>query len=100
MSADIINASFELGAAFAVALHCRRIAIDKQVKGVSAIAVGFFVAWGFWNVFYYPHLDQPFSAVCAIAVTLVNLAYVLLLIYYGECLWPWRVYHWLRGGRV
>lgn len=95
MSPDLINAAFEFCAAIAVALHCRAILHDREVHGVSTAGIGFFVAWGFWNLYYYPHLEQPLSFVCGIAVTVVNLVYVGLLMYYGECMWPWRLYAFL-----
>ena len=31
---------------------------DKQSRGVDPFATAFFTGWGFWNLYYYPHLAQ------------------------------------------
>ncbi|MFY9327820.1 MAG: hypothetical protein WAO76_07355 [Georgfuchsia sp.] len=91
MTPDLINAAFEFCAAIAVSLHCRAILHDRQVHGVSPTAVALFVAWGCWNLFYYPHLDQPLSFACGIFVTVANLVYVGLLIRYNDDVWLTRI---------
>lgn len=76
---DIINGSFELGAGIAVLLHCLALHRDRQARGISLLAVAFFVAWGLWNLFYYPHLGQLVSFIGGLFVTAANFLYVGML---------------------
>lgn len=82
-SPDIINGLFEFGGAAAILLSVRRVLQDKDVKGVSWWMIIFFAAWGFWNLFYYPHLDQWWSFLGGIALVLTNSIYLALLIFYS-----------------
>jgi len=61
MTPDLINGTFELCGSYFIWLHIRQVLKDKKVAGVSVLATGFFSAWGFWNLFYYPHLEQWIS---------------------------------------
>lgn len=55
---DLIMGLFEIGGSVAIWGNVCRILKDKQVRGVSPWATAFFTSWGFWNVYYYPHLGQ------------------------------------------
>lgn len=79
---DIINGSFEFLAGFAVLNHCRAVYRDKAVKGVSILSVIFFTAWGFWNLYYYPHLNQIWSFYGGLFIVAANSLWVWLLIRY------------------
>ena len=82
---DIINGGFEALAAFFVLLHVLKLRHDKQVKGVSVLAVFFFTAWGVWNALvYYPALGQWMSWAGGIAVAGMNTLYVGMLIHYSR----------------
>lgn len=84
MSADMINGAYECcGAAFLM-LNVWKLYQDKEVKGVSWIAVAFFFSWGLWNLYYYPILGQwwSFAGGCLIAV--VNAMWLGMLIYYSR----------------
>ena len=81
---DIINASFEFVGAFAVLLSVRKAYQDKQVHGVSWLHVAFFTAWGFWNIYYYPSLDQWWSFAAGVFLVVVNCIWVGQLIYYSR----------------
>lgn len=84
---DIINGLFEsLGGLF-IALSCWRLYRDKQVRGVSLWHVGFFLSWGFWNLAYYPALDQWFSFLGGVGVAAANATWVAMIVYYR---WIWR----------
>jgi hypothetical protein len=84
MTPDLINGLFELcGAAF-VALHIRQIRRDKKVAGVSIPAIVFFTSWGFWNLFYYPHLEQWLSFAGGVAIVITNCVWVGYLFYYSR----------------
>lgn len=84
MMADLVNAVFESAAAFFVYLSVRRVWQHRAVRGISIIGVGYFTLWGFWNLYYYPALGQPISAAAAIAVCVMNCAYLASLIYWRK----------------
>ena len=79
---DAVNGAFECFAGFFVLLHCIRLYKDKMVRGVSVVATMFFSSWGFWNLYYYPHLDQWLSFFGGILIVTANVAWVYLLVYY------------------
>ena len=79
---DLINGSFELLAGFFILNHCKKVVKDKKVRGVSIISVAFFTSWGFWNLFYYPHLGQVLSFWGGIIVVFANALWTILLIRY------------------
>ena len=58
---DIINGTYEAFGGLVILLNVLRIRKDKQVRGVNALTTVFFTTWGFWNLYYYPHLNQWFS---------------------------------------
>lgn len=78
MTPDLINGLFELGGTFVVCLSIRRALKDGAIKGLSFWHVAFFTGWGLWNCFYYPHLDQTFSFLAGVALTVVNAVYFVL----------------------
>lgn len=87
---DIVNASFEWGAAGAIALSIRRLFIEKVVKGYDPVTIAFFTVWGAWNIYFYgPALGLLFSWVAGVAVFVTN------------CVWLYYAHHFLRwpGGR-
>lgn len=79
---DLINGLFEASAGFFVLAHCRRVIKDKLVKGVSIIATIFFTSWGFWNLYYYPYLDQWLSFIGGLFIVSANTLWVILMLYY------------------
>ncbi len=87
---DIVNGTYELIGAPFIFLSVLNLYKQKKVKGVSWIHVCFFTTWGYWNLFYYPHLNQWFSFYGAIAIVIANTIWLCQLIYYtkkseGEC---------------
>lgn len=84
MTADAVNGAFEGLAGFVVLVNCRRVMIDRKVAGVSAYPTAFFLAWGVWNLYYYPHLDQIWSFWGGVGVVVSNLLYVVLLVRYRK----------------
>lgn len=93
---DMVNAGFEAGAGLAVLAHCATLYRDKEARGLSIPAVVFFTVWGFWNVFYYPHLGQFWSLAGGIFVTLANLIYLALLLAYSRH----RLARWIKRQTV
>ena len=79
---DLINGLFEMLGCFFIMLHIHRLLKDKKVRGISVVAFTYFTLWGFWNIYYYPHLDQWLSFVGGTSIAIVNAVYVLLILYY------------------
>ncbi len=79
---DMINGLFEFIAAPFILLSIIKLHREKKVRGVSYIHVLFFTFWGFWNLFYYPHLEQWVSFFGGIAIVFVNSIWVVQMIYY------------------
>jgi len=82
MDNDLMNGLFELGGALFVLNHSRVLYFDKAVKGVSLISLIYFLAWGFWNLIYYPSLGQFWSFIGGIGLVIANLIWVTLFVYY------------------
>lgn len=79
MSPDLINAAFQLFASAFILNHARVLWKSKQAHGVSMLSGAFFNAWGIWNVWYYPHLDQTLSFYAGVAVVLANTFWITLI---------------------
>ena len=79
---DLINGSFEFLAGFFLLNNCFRVIKDKAVAGVSIISVIFFTLWGFWNLYYYPHLNQMISFFGGLLIVAANTFWVVLLLKY------------------
>jgi hypothetical protein len=65
---DIVNGLFEFLGGASVWMHVRAIMRDKKSRGVSPFATAFFTLWGFWNLYYYPHLAQWASFVGGLVI--------------------------------
>lgn len=79
---DKVNGLFELLGGIFVMLHCIRLYKDKKVRGVSFIATAYFALWGFWNIHYYPHLEQWASFVGGLLIVAMNTLWIFMIIYY------------------
>jgi hypothetical protein len=75
---DVINGGMEFFSAVIMLLNVRRLWIDKNVAGVSLVSTLFFDTWGFWNLYYYAAIEQPWSWWGGLCLTLVNLAWMVL----------------------
>lgn len=84
MKPDYINALFEFGGAIAVFLSVRRTLQERKMAGVSGAHVAFFTTWGAWNLFYYPHLDQPWSFAAGVLLMCMNAVFATLWLKYGR----------------
>lgn len=80
---DVINGCFELIGGLLICLSIRKLFHDKIVRGVSAWPVTFFAMWGYWNLFFYPNLDQWFSFTGGLVIVTANTVWV------GQMLWYW-----------
>lgn len=81
---DIINGTFECSGGFFCLLSILKLLKDRAVAGISWLHVSFFAGWGFWNLFYYPHLDQWWSFAGGLLLVITNTVYVLLLIEFSS----------------
>lgn len=81
---DLINSLFEGFAGLMVLNHCRVLHAEKMVRGVSVVSSFFFTAWGVWNVYYYPALNQPLSFYGGLFVVVANAVYVWMMIFYRK----------------
>lgn len=79
---DLLNALFEFGGALIILLNVKAILRDKLVRGFDWRVLAFFTAWGAWNLFYYPHLDQILSTIAASALFVINTIYLVLVLKY------------------
>lgn len=79
---DTINGTYEILGGFALAWNCVRTYLDKEIKGISIVSMIFFTSWGYWNLFYYPHLNQWMSTIGAAILVFFNTIWVGQAIYY------------------
>jgi len=77
---DIGNAVFEGGGATLVWLNVSRLRRDREIKGIDWRVQAFWAAWGVWNVFYYPQLDQWLSAAAGLVLVTGNLVWCALAV--------------------
>ena len=79
---DIINAVFEGGGAIILWRNIQFLYKHKIVRGVSACTTAFFMLWGYWNLYYYPSLNQWLSFYAGIGITIANTIWVTQMVYY------------------
>ena len=80
---DAINGCYELFGAPFILLSIIKLYKEKIVRGVSWIHVGYFTTWGFWNLYYYPHLGQWYSFAGGIAIVTFNTIWLVQMLYYS-----------------
>jgi len=81
---DLINSIFELFGAIVIWKNVKQLIKDKQVKGVYYPLWIFYATWGFWNLYYYPSLNQHLSFYAGIVMVIGNTIWVSLAFYYGK----------------
>ena len=82
MNADLVNGLIEAVSGLFLLNNCRVLYAHKQARGVSMLSVGFFTLWGFWNLYYYPALNQPFSFYGAVFIVATNALYLGMMLIY------------------
>jgi len=80
LNPDIINAAFELFGAIFTWRNALQLYRDRRILGVYWPTWVFFSAWGLWNLYYYPALDQWFSFWAGVVLVIGNLAWVAMAI--------------------
>lgn len=84
MLADLINGLFELLGGFFILLSVFKIHKSKDAGSIHWGHMAFFTVWGFWNLFYYPSLDQWYSFAGGAWLVAINAIYLGQVIYYGR----------------
>jgi len=79
---DFLNGSFEAIGGVIVFLNCWKLYKDKEVKGVVWQLTIFFMAWGLWNLYYYPYLHQWLSFVGGLLMVIANTLWIAQVIWY------------------
>jgi len=79
---DLVNGLFEAVGGIMNWTNVMALYRDKKVRGVNPWATGLFTAWGFWNCFYYPSLNQWFSFAGGLIIVAGNFVWVVLAIKY------------------
>lgn len=86
MIPDSINGLYECVGGALLFLNCMRLYKDKAVSGVVPAVTAFFMTWGYWNLYYYPHLGQWLSFSGGLVIVAANTLWVAMAIYYMK----WR----------
>ena len=79
---DAVNGSFEFVGGLLLWLNVRALHRDKRIRGVRIFPTAFFCAWGFWNLYFYPHLGQWLSFLGGLNIVAANTVWVAQMIYY------------------
>lgn len=79
---DIVNGAFETIGGLLIWLNVRAILQDRTVRGVDYRVTWFFTAWGGWNLFYYPSLDQWASFAGGLVIMAGNIVWLALTLRY------------------
>jgi len=80
---DLINGGFEMGTGLAAWHGAWCLYRDKRMLGFSKFIMPWVTAWGFWNLYYYPHLAQWLSFIGGVVVVSGNALFVALMLNYG-----------------
>jgi hypothetical protein len=85
---DMVVAFFEAVSAVLICVSVVKLHKDKKVRGVSAWPVTFFALWGWWNIYWYAHIDAPYAWWAGLGVVAANTTWAVQMIY-----WVWREMH-------
>lgn len=77
---DLANAAFELFGAYFSWRNAWQLHLDRSIRGVYWPAWFFYSAWGIWNLYYYPALDQWLSFWAGAVLVSGNLAWIALAV--------------------
>lgn len=81
---DIINAIFEFLALGFAGLNIRRLVRDRKTAGLHPASCTFYLLWNVWSVLFYAHYAAWFSFISGVFLTLVNLTWFGLMVYYAK----------------
>lgn len=75
---DLINGAYELAGGFFIWLNVMALYKAKMIRGVNPWTTAFFTSWGYWNLYYYPHLHQWLSFAGGLAIVTANTCWIAL----------------------
>ena len=81
---DLINGLFVTFGSITGFMNCWKLHKDKQVKGIVWWFNIFYITWGCYNLYFYPHLHQWISFCGEILICLSNIIWVGLVIIYRK----------------
>jgi hypothetical protein len=81
---DVVNGLFECVGGLLLWLNVRETYRAKGVRGVSAVPTVVFVAWGYWNLYFYPWANAWVSWVGGMVIVAANTVWL------GQMVWYWR----------
>jgi|TARA_B110000908_G_C10188088_1_gene419057 hypothetical protein len=81
---DIINGCWELLGALFTIPSITSLLKEKKAIGISWVTVIFFLAWGLWNVFFYPVNNLMYSFVGGVILSITNIIWFILIIKYHK----------------
>ena len=81
---DLVNGLYEFMGAPFICLSIVKLYKEKKVRGISWVHAGFFASWGYWNLYYYPHLNQWCSFIGGVFIVITNTIWLGQLIYYTK----------------
>lgn len=84
MTPDMVTGTFEALASLFICLSIHKLYKDKFVAGISYIHVAFFAAWGYWNLYFFPHYELWYSFTGGMFVVLANTIWLTQLLYYTK----------------
>ena len=81
---DLINGLFEASGGLMNWTNVMALYRDKKVRGVNVWASVLFTAWGFWNLYYYPSLNQWASFFGGLVIVAGNTVWICLAYKYRK----------------
>jgi uncharacterized membrane protein YfcA len=81
---DVINGLFEVCGGFFLLANVFKLYKDKRLRGYHWLSTVFFTAWGLWNLYFYPYLEQWVSFAGGIFIVIVNATWLGQIIYYSR----------------
>lgn len=81
---DLINGIFEFVGSVFLWLNVRKLYVDKMVRGYDWRTTAFFMSWGYWNLYFYPSLDQWLSFIGGCSIVLANTVWLGQMYYYRK----------------
>lgn len=76
--ADATNGVFEAGTGLTALHSCWKLYQHKRVQGVSHWLMAWVSLWGYWNLYYYPSLDQWLSFCGGLLIVTANTVWLSL----------------------
>lgn len=81
---DAVNGAFEGIGGIMNCINIWQLYKHKEVKGVHWAPTTLFTLWGYWNLFYYPHLGQWLSFFGGLGIVTSNTVWISMALYYAR----------------